>query len=54
MSPGSKGGNGGFPGGGGGGSWDENTGSASSGGRGAARIIWGFNRQFPSTNVGDV
>jgi hypothetical protein len=25
-----------------------------SGGRGAVRIIWGFNRKFPSTNTADI
>lgn len=54
QSAGSKGGDGGLFGGGGGGSWDNNTGVAAPGGRGAVRIIWGFNRVYPNTNVTDV
>ena len=42
---------GGLFGGGGGGC--ENSANVGAGGRGAVRIIWGPNRQFPSTNTVD-
>lgn len=50
----SRGGNGGWPGGGSGGGYDSGYDSGSTGADGGVRIIWGSNRAFPSTNVGDL
>lgn len=44
---------GGLYGGGGGACDDDTNGSGGAGGRGAARIIWGAGRSYPSTNVAD-
>lgn len=50
----SRGGNGGWPGGGSGGGYDNGWDLGSTGAAGGVRIIWGANRAFPSTNVGDM